>query len=381
MRRSILSNRRGVTRLAILVVIGSIGASARSEEIVIRSGNGPIGGADEGVHMLVAPSEGGFGRAFTPDDFQAARTGPNAFIPSVPPNYLQTLAGDSIADWISTAPDTGAGGSALFAIDFTVATSFRISTLDLHFSVDNFLGDPCDDTSCTGGLFINGQPVPGLIPSQGDGHNFEVERAIIGRDISQLLVPGTNTLYLYDRDIGFNAGLLFRAEIETTAPICADGTVSAGAGPIADVLFINGSSGDASRTVTVAIGSPMTASLAASPAGPPSARYVLWIWAAPPTRQVDLDLGSSVLGCVVNPTPFQPFLSPQPFRVVAAGLPPVFSAGVTPLHSPPAAPWALTQARGFARARTMTLQGLIEDVGSASPDRFSVTNAVEVGIE
>jgi hypothetical protein len=376
MRRSILSNRRGVTRLAILVVIGSIGASARSEEIVIRSGNGPIGGADEGVHMLVAPSEGGFGRAFTPDDFQAARTGPNAFIPSVPPNYLQTLAGDSIADWISTAPDTGAGGSALFAIDFTVATSFRTATLDLHFSVDNFLGDPCDDTSCAGGLFINGQPVAGSIPSASDGHNFEVERAIIGRDISQLLFRGTNTLHLYARDIGFNAGLLFRAEIQTTAPTCADGTVNAAAGPMTDVLFVNGSSGDDSRTVTVAIGSPVSASLAASPSGPASARYCLWIWTAPPTHEVNLDLGSSVLGCVVNPTPFQPFLTPQPFRVAAAGLPPVFSAGITGLHSPPAAPWTLTQARGFAQPRTLTLQGVIEDAGSLSADGFSVTNAV-----
>jgi concanavalin A-like lectin/glucanase superfamily protein len=161
---------------------------------------------------------------------------------------------------------------------------------------------------------------------------------------------------------------------------CAAGNVNAAAGPSTDVLFVNGSSGEASRTVTVAIGSPVTASLDASPSGPPSTRYCLWIWATPPTREVTLDLGSSDLGCVVNPTPFQPFLSPQPFRVVAAGLPPVFSAGVTPLHSPPAAPWTLTQARGFARPRTLTLQGVIEDAGSASADGFSVTNAVVLSV-
>ena len=174
---------------------------------------------------------------------------------------------------------------------------------------------------------------------------------------------------------------LDNVRVSICVPTCMTGTVNAVTGTVADVLFINGSAGDPSRTVTVAIGSPLTASLTGSPSGPASARYVLWIWPAPPTRPVSLDLGSSTLGCVVNPTPFQPFLAPQPFRVLVGGMPPVFTAGVGILSSPATAPWTLTRAHGFAQPRTLTLQGVIEDAGSASADGFSVTNAVESVIQ
>ncbi len=354
---------------------------AQAETIVLRSGNGPTGGNDSLIRMLVAPTEGGFGRPLVAEDFAAARNGPNAYIAIPDPSYLQALSGDPDSRWISTALDTSTGDSALFAIEFTIRDCFASAVLDLHFAVDNFLGDPSGGNTCMGGVFVNEFPIPGSIPCRDDGHNYGIESAITGREITRLLMPGINTLYFYMRDGGSASGLIFRARIDTSPPVCCQsGNVNASAGSPSDVLFVNGSAGGAERTVTLGIASPVDVTLLASPSGPAMARYVLWIWNTPPLRQVTLDLGSSVVGCVVNPTPLQPFLSPQPFRAMAIGEPSVFVAGIRVIDSPVSAPWTVTRSQGFAQPRILTLQGIIDDDGATSTDRLSVTNAVVLDV-
>jgi Tol biopolymer transport system component len=160
---------------------------------------------------------------------------------------------------------------------------------------------------------------------------------------------------------------------------CYAGTVNRRSGPIADVLLVNGSAGGTSRTVTVARRAPIDVVLQEPPAGPNPARYGLWVWLGGSSSPFSLDVGTSTLGCTVNPTPLQPFAAPQPFRCLRGGLPPVFCSGIVELAAPTAAPWSATRAQGFGRIR-LTLQGVIEDDGSASADRFSVTNAVIVDV-
>jgi Tol biopolymer transport system component len=167
---------------------------------------------------------------------------------------------------------------------------------------------------------------------------------------------------------------------------CRAGSVNAGQGATADVLFVDGSAGDANRVVAVASGAPIEISLHASPSGPGApgdarARYVLWVWPRFPSNPLDVVAGSATLGCTVDPTPFRPLASPQPsFCLKGTGLP---AARVcTGLEVPAAAhaPWTRRIARTSGPA-TWTLQGILEDAGAANPRGFSVTNAVLVRLE
>ena len=170
--------------------------------------------------------------------------------------------------------------------------------------------------------------------------------------------------------------------------ICAEPCQSnnAGSGPITDVLRVNGSIGDSNRVVTSPRSTSISVSLNAAPMGPGGpgdsiASYVLWVWSGPPSRSFDLNVGTSSLGCVVNPTPFQPFASPQAFRCLRAGLPRQFCGSVSELHSPSGAPWTVTKGLGFSRNATFTLQAVLQDAGSSSSDHYSVTNAVVLRVQ
>jgi Tol biopolymer transport system component len=169
---------------------------------------------------------------------------------------------------------------------------------------------------------------------------------------------------------------------------CRAGTVNQGAGSRADVLRVNGSTGDARRVVRVAPRSPeFQVSLDAAPSGPigpmgaPVARYVLWTWRHLPSNAVDLWARGQLLGCTVNPTPVRPLATPQPFRCRRGSVGPSVCGSVSaPGGAPSAAPWVLTLAQAPARGQ-FTLQGVIEDLGANNTVGFSVTNAVLVSIE
>jgi hypothetical protein len=167
---------------------------------------------------------------------------------------------------------------------------------------------------------------------------------------------------------------------------CRPGTVNAGAGAITDVLFVNGSAGDANRIVTVPLNSPIDLSLDGSPSGPGGpgnsiARYVLWVWFGPPINPTDLAVGGTSLGCTANPSPFSPAAAPQAIRCLRGTGVPASACGSVPVRSGPArAPWSLS-ASGRATPITLTIQGAIQDNGAANALRGSVTNAVILRIE
>lgn len=157
-------------------------------------------------------------------------------------------------------------------------------------------------------------------------------------------------------------------------------------GAVVPRLFANGDAGCLTdigeRVVRVAQRAPIELELFAAPSGPAmNARYVVWAWLGAESNPSFLDVGTSVLGYVVNPTPLQPFAMPQAaFCLMGEGLSPVFCAGLRPFRSRPSAPWAQTKTGGLRRPIRFTLQGILEDMGAASSDGFSVTNALVVDV-
>lgn len=90
------------------------------------------------------------------------------------------------------------------------------ATLDFCFSVDDWLEDDKGGPNPEG-LYLNGTPIPN---TSGLGHSRET--CWEGIDVTALLQPGPNTLYVYNRDAAASAsGVIFGATIhvQPAAPI------------------------------------------------------------------------------------------------------------------------------------------------------------------
>jgi hypothetical protein len=164
---------------------------------------------------------------------------------------------------------------------------------------------------------------------------------------------------------------------------CGSGAVNAGAGAVADVLRIDGSTGGTCRELVVGVGVDFSVALSASPQGPgANAAYAVWVWPGLPANPHEVVLGGSSTGCTVNPTPLHPLSSPVAIRCLDGGVPPVLCAGLVALPGAPArAPWAVTRRGGFGRPITLTLQGMLQDAGASNAAGFSVTNAVSLRVQ
>ncbi len=160
------------------------------------------------------------------------------------------------------------------------------------------------------------------------------------------------------------------------------GTVNSGAGPVADVVFINGSPGDSRRVVSVGLNQAITLSFNAPP-GAMSGRYAMWVWAASPCNPIALQTGPNFLGTVVNPIPVAVGAQPQPFRCLRSPeLPARLCQGVLEVQSARArVPWSITNNAGASVPGTFTVQAIVQDPGAGNAKGFSVTNAVVLVIE
>ena len=214
---------------SMIATAGIQTAYADTENISLRS--------DSSNTMLVGPVGTPFPNALTPADFAAASSGPNAFEISNHNAWVPHLTVDSTGKYIGTAnvnPNHFGPNfqlvTALYAVDFEItSTSIDSATLDIHFLVDNNLGWTADQGfsgADNEGVFINGQPVVGTtLPISVCG--FCSEHSFTGLDISGLVNPGTNTLYVYASDYGQPSGLQYLVDItvESTvnvAPQCDD---------------------------------------------------------------------------------------------------------------------------------------------------------------
>lgn len=207
---------RPLRMLCLPAVLVLIAVPAFGGTITLQSGNGPVGGTDSRVTMLVGPANGGFGVVFDSSHFAAALSGPPAFVSPANGAWKAHLDPDPSAEWLTTRFISGPGvwsDTALFAISFDLgAAPIQSASLDFHFLVDNDLGDAFNE-----GLFLNGLPIPGTrLTGQSTSH-FQADHAFIDLDLSSLVHAGTNTLFVYQFDRDGPSGLQFSATVRYQA--------------------------------------------------------------------------------------------------------------------------------------------------------------------
>ncbi len=156
------------------------------------------------------------------------------------------------------------------------------------------------------------------------------------------------------------------------------GTVNSGAGPLSDVLTINGSPGDGSRTLYLNVGEPITAFLD----GPPSragmgSPFALYVWRGPNLVE-DLTPLPFQAGNLIMPPPFSP--SPRQPKVILNNIGFTTSLGEPTASSTPAPTQLMSVPSGVSRPGTFVVQGLIRDDATETGLRVAVTNAVVVEI-
>ncbi len=185
----------------------------------------------------------------------------------------------------------------------------------------------------------------------------------------------------FDRAGGVVSSLIAQWRV-ASSETARKGNVNAGAGAIADVLFVNGSAGNAERVVTVSVGESLDLALSRTPAGPPAAGYVAWYWSGEASHTDEFFRDRERVGCFANPTPLHRNRLPQPFRCIrGVGIPSIVCRGVSEVAGAPSVPWTRHAGGGVATPRTITIQALIQDNAAANATGFSVTNAVILRIE
>jgi hypothetical protein len=190
----------------------------------LRSGNGVPGGPDALVSYSFLSAETEHNIPLTPADFAAAQAGPQATIlPSIISAWTLNLSTDPLAQWISDTGVEFSGSTCLYAIDFTVsAATVTSASLDFLFLCDNWVGEVWNPVN--EGLYING----GVISGTSAG-NYANETLWSGMDVTALVTPGPNTLYILSTDVGGPGGLNFSA----TVTINGDGTSGTNDRPVA----------------------------------------------------------------------------------------------------------------------------------------------------
>lgn len=214
-----------------------------------------------------------------------------------------------------------------------------------------------------GGVWVEEQKLVAGDAAQFDFHGYSValdhDRIVIGS--------------VLDDDGGEDSGSAYVASIAG----CRAGRVNAGNGPVDDVLTVNGTCGGQRRTVTLPVSTPIEVTMAPPVHGPATARFVLYAWLRAPddTTHSPQPYG---LGTMCLPT-FLTVGVPKPDvtwnNIGHTGL-----LGAADYPSSPAPSTILSLAAGSPREATVTLQGFIEDDGSAAHGPASITNAVVLEI-
>jgi hypothetical protein len=156
---------------------------------------------------------------------------------------------------------------------------------------------------------------------------------------------------------------------------CMAGTVNAANGIVTNVLFINGSSGGADRTVEISKGDFLIVTLKKPIAGG-SGRFVLHANAGTPSDSVGTDLPFDV-GTTCFPFLLQDGASPV---IIATNIGYAHLVGVSQYFGIPAVdPGPATTTFFYPElplGTVLTFQAIITDLGSMSPRNASVTNTV-----
>lgn len=213
----------------IAIALSTLGVATASASQIITLRSGQVGGLpglagqpDDIVTYHPNTPPGAFISAtpFTAGDFAAAASGAPAHVinPASPP-WTPGIS-DPLARWInydgsffdpSGAPGPGLGlpGSVLYAVPFFISLgTITNATLTLEFAVDDHLGDAAFGGGNSDGLYING------LPTGFSGGNYAAPTVHV-QNITGLVTPGLNYMYLYQRDLGVAvSGIIFSATID-----------------------------------------------------------------------------------------------------------------------------------------------------------------------
>ncbi len=188
--------------------------------------------------------------------------------------------------------------------------------------------------------------------------------------------PGTGTV---DVTVRCSLGTVTLPQAFAYAPdaIAARfGNVGVALGERESVVLVNGSAGDASRELSIPTRQPLSI-FVNTPSSLTSAPFVLYGWLGAPDASTLVTVPRG-LGAMAFPTPFAGG-SPQP-RVVWNTIGHAAVLGAPTFPSSPAPTLVARRPSGMPAPVVATLQGLVRDEGSASPLRYSVTNAVVLRI-
>jgi MYXO-CTERM domain-containing protein len=212
---------RAVRTAAVAAVCGALacaGPAAANQIITLRSGQvgglpGLVGQPDDIVTCLA----GGAGvplsnSPFTAADFSGAVSGgPAHVIAPYTPFWVPGIS-DPQARWINFNVDAtgyGTAGSCLYAVPFFINPGpITSATLNLEYAVDDVLGDSGFGGPNTDGLYING------IATGYSGGGYSPASTTF-QNITSMVTPGWNYMYLYQRDAGVAvSGIIFSARID-----------------------------------------------------------------------------------------------------------------------------------------------------------------------
>lgn len=210
--------------LATALVAG--GASGASQTITLRSGQvgglpGVAGQPDDIVTWRPGTPGGApaSGSVFGAADFAGANSGSPAHVIN-PVSVWTPGISDPAARWINwdgyfVNPDgtpgsgNGVAGSVLYAVPFNVTlSSVTLATIKIEYAVDDYLGDAIYGGPNPDGLYING------ISTGYSGGSYATPTTHF-QNITAMVNPGLNYMYLYQRDAGFGvSGIIFSATID-----------------------------------------------------------------------------------------------------------------------------------------------------------------------
>ena len=156
------------------------------------------------------------------------------------------------------------------------------------------------------------------------------------------------------------------------------GSVNAASPEIEDVLFVNGTAGDATRTVRVPTRSRILVEVSPSSAGPNPAAFAMYAWIGDPSVDT-LVLHPYRLGIVTHSTPLAGPPRNLPTRTWNnLGHEPRFGTPDAP--STPAPSILIDLVEGLPNPLRVTLQGFLLDNGTIADAPLSITNAVVIHV-
>jgi len=199
------------------------------------------------------------------------------------------------------------------------------------------------------------------------------------QDVADLLA---GNLYVNVHSTDFSGGEIRGQIVED----CRTGRINLGAGTVADILFVNGSNGGASRTVPVAQGTLLWAALLLPPAGG-NGKYVVHGNLGQPSgltaRVLPADIGTFCFPLLLSTGASPQYVGNNLGKQNLVGASAYFGTAIPDPSKAPAVFLQLTNGdtTHLPAGTLFTLQAVAVDPASVSPKGASTSNAIIIQVE